>query len=276
MYKSNNFYIYDTLPDFNPTLVSCWQVTCSENYSYMKTKKVLDNEPQKLLCAIRTIKGEGKIITNSAIYTLTSDTLIFLPNKEIVKYISSPAEWSYTWYNFLLPDAIPYFDLCKIYTIPVDIKETDITIQMFDIMNMYNLTNSKIATLLFSLQLYYWIYSAEHKQGANNQYFNEISDCILYINLHLNENLNISELAKKYNFSERHFRNLFKSIIGESPKTYQSNQRMQKAKLLLKNTSLSINNISDELGFYSQFQFCNNFKKAYGISPSQYRSETQK
>ena len=271
MYKSDSFYIYDSVVKFDPALVSCWQVTCGDGYSYTKTQKMIDAEPKDMLCAVRTLGGEGKIITDDEIFNLPKGSLLILANKEIVRYLAVADEWSYIWYNFLCPDALPFFEIQKVYQIPIDVRETDCTAQMFDVMKTYDNTCNKIATLLFSLQFFNWIHLSEHEKYSNYSYYNEINECLQYIHGHLEEKINVSELAQKFHFSERHFRTLFTAITGMAPKVYQREQRLKKALSLLRNTSLPINKISDMLGYYSQFQLCRDFKDHYGITPTGYR-----
>ena len=164
MYKSDSFYIYDSVVKFDPALVSCWQVTCGDGYSYTKTQKMIDAEPKDMLCAVRTLGGEGKIITDDEIFNLPKGSLLILANKEIVRYLAVADEWSYIWYNFLCPDALPFFEIQKVYQIPIDVRETDCTAQMFDVMKTYDNTCNKIATLLFSLQFFNWIHLSEHEK----------------------------------------------------------------------------------------------------------------
>lgn len=60
MYKSDSFYIYDSVVKFDPALVSCWQVTCGDGYSYTKTQKMIDAEPKDMLCAVRHARRRRK------------------------------------------------------------------------------------------------------------------------------------------------------------------------------------------------------------------------
>ena len=66
MYKSDSFYIYDSVVKFDPALVSCWQVTCGDGYSYTKTQKMIDAEPKDMLCAVRTLGDRKSTRLNSS------------------------------------------------------------------------------------------------------------------------------------------------------------------------------------------------------------------
>lgn len=85
-------------------------------------------------------------------------------------------------------------------------------------------------------------------------------------------NYPISYYAKKAAQSNASFIRNFKSVYGISPKKYLNNIKLEKAKMFLSATDLSIAAIALNLGFIDAFYFCNFFKKATGIAPSTYRN----
>lgn len=82
--------------------------------------------------------------------------------------------------------------------------------------------------------------------------------------------LRICELAKKYGLSESSFYRAFLSAVGISPKSYIVQQRLAKAAFLLKSTKKTVQIISYEIGYYSEFQFSRDLKKHYKLSPIKY------
>jgi AraC-like DNA-binding protein len=85
------------------------------------------------------------------------------------------------------------------------------------------------------------------------------------------ENIYPEELAAKLNMNYTTFRKLFKSITGYSPAKYFQALKVQKAKQLLLETSLSVKEISYKLNFYSPESFNTTFKNSTGETPSKYR-----
>ena len=65
-------------------------------------------------------------------------------------------------------------------------------------------------------------------------------------------------------------RKLFIHHLNTTPKQYILEQRLQKAKGLLTDTSLTVTAISENCGFSSIYHFSREFKKKNGITPSQY------
>jgi len=83
--------------------------------------------------------------------------------------------------------------------------------------------------------------------------------------------LSISDYAKKCNLSKYHYIHLFKQYTNMSPYAYIMNIRMEKAKELLKYTTLSISEIAEFVGYNNPLNFSNIFKKYTGQSPLNYR-----
>lgn len=94
-----------------------------------------------------------------------------------------------------------------------------------------------------------------------------------YINHHYNEKLKISELADFIGVNRSYLTSSFKKTIGCSPQEFLVNLRMEKAKSLLKETDLSINAVSNAVGYTDQLAFSKVFKQHCGISPRMYKEE---
>jgi len=85
-------------------------------------------------------------------------------------------------------------------------------------------------------------------------------------------NLTISALAAKSGISEVYFRKLFKEEYGISPGKELLRMRIEFAKTMLDSELFSIAQIAETAGFRDQRYFSVAFKKATGITPSDYRN----
>lgn len=92
-----------------------------------------------------------------------------------------------------------------------------------------------------------------------------------YVNEHLAQEIKISELAELTRMSHFHFSRLFKQAIGVSPHQYVIEQRVEKAKQLLKQSQLPIMEIAMLCGFSSHSHLGKCFRQYTGMSPKQYR-----
>ena len=79
------------------------------------------------------------------------------------------------------------------------------------------------------------------------------------------------EISKKFGYSQRQLNRIIKKYTGSGFSTLVTYERIIHTKNLLKNTSLSIAEISKAAGLDSKAYFCNMFKKQTGMTPNEYR-----
>ncbi len=92
-----------------------------------------------------------------------------------------------------------------------------------------------------------------------------------YIEENLAEGLALEQLAALIPMSQFHFARAFKAAVGTSPHRYVTQRRMERAKVLLSVTKLSLAEIAYRVGFSNQSHFTAQFRKATGGTPKQYR-----
>lgn len=98
-----------------------------------------------------------------------------------------------------------------------------------------------------------------------------------YINDHfLESNFSFASVANKFNFNESYFSQLFKSNFGATFSSYINKKRLDYSIDLLKNSDLSIKNISYSIGYTNVSTYYRAFRRKYGCSPSAYRSNENK
>ncbi|MCG5216089.1 helix-turn-helix transcriptional regulator [Streptosporangium sp. KLBMP 9127] len=87
----------------------------------------------------------------------------------------------------------------------------------------------------------------------------------------LGEQITIDDMARTAMFSKFHFSRVFQRVTGLSPGRYLSAVRLREAKRLLASTSLSVTNISHQVGYSSVGTFSSRFAHSVGLPPSKYR-----
>lgn len=102
-----------------------------------------------------------------------------------------------------------------------------------------------------------------------------IDFALRYIDEYFRTELNVNELASIAGYTPDYFRILFKEKTGKTPKKYILDKKIDYAKKLLEHSTLSITNISYECGFNYVPQFLVFFKKYAGLTPNQYRNESE-
>lgn len=98
-----------------------------------------------------------------------------------------------------------------------------------------------------------------------------IGQALRQIDQNLGEPLSLSELAAALEMSVSHFRQRFAREVGKSPGQYIVQQRIRRAKELLRDPRQSITTISHELGFASSQHFATTFRQWVGLPPTEYR-----
>jgi AraC family transcriptional regulator of adaptative response / DNA-3-methyladenine glycosylase II len=86
-------------------------------------------------------------------------------------------------------------------------------------------------------------------------------------------NDSIQEAGTEFGITARHLRRIFKEEIGISPKEYILTQRLLRAKMLLADTELSVDRVSELVGFGSVSRLRETMKQSYGLSPKQIRKK---
>ena len=87
--------------------------------------------------------------------------------------------------------------------------------------------------------------------------------------------LRIIDLTRALNLSSSRLQHLFKSETGLTLAQYMKDLRMQKARLLLDSTYLSVKEIMHRVGINSDSHFAHDFKEASGLSPTEYRERSR-
>ncbi|SIO65499.1 AraC family transcriptional regulator [Bradyrhizobium erythrophlei] len=94
-----------------------------------------------------------------------------------------------------------------------------------------------------------------------------------YIEEHLGEQICLVTLAQLARLSQHHFCRTFKRSFGIPPHQYQVQRRIEQAKLLLADPSISITDVGFTVGYSQTSSFSVAFRKNTGWTPSEYRRE---
>jgi AraC family transcriptional regulator len=83
--------------------------------------------------------------------------------------------------------------------------------------------------------------------------------------------LSLQTLANESGYSRGHFVRMFRASTGYRPHNYVLNLRLERARALLKNPSISLIDIALDCGFSSHSHMSRLFHKSVGVTPSTYR-----
>ena len=86
-------------------------------------------------------------------------------------------------------------------------------------------------------------------------------------------NVTLEQLASEFHLSKHHLVRLFKQEYGITPYEYILNHRIGLAQSLLKRTSLTMQEIANQMNFCDAAYFSEFFRKKTGMSPLQFRKK---
>lgn len=127
-----------------------------------------------------------------------------------------------------------------------------------------------LAISSFFLEIAYkcFVPRLEHRLKNNHR----LSDSFLsLVQEHFKNERFLDFYAKQLGISPKHLSRTMKSVTGYTAVEWIERYVILEAKVMLKSTNLSIQQISDELNFPSQSFFGKYFKKNVGVSPKEFR-----
>ena len=96
-----------------------------------------------------------------------------------------------------------------------------------------------------------------------------------YIDNHFKESLTLEQLAGLAHLNKYYLAHTFRREFGVSPINYLISRRIEESRFLLRETDHSLSLIAQMLGFSSLSYFSQCFRRAQGISPTEYRKQNQ-
>lgn len=216
-------------------------------------------------------RGSATVICNDDTHlTMKAGNWYLLPTGTSVKY----------WCNDFMEEFAFHFKLCNIdhsdllfrapgpYCLPI---AEDITDRLFKLLESSSQASAiELRGILFS-ELCRFI--TEFDIDLNRQKLSPcVSKSISYINRNLSMKISVEELAKHAYVSKSTLGKYFRRELAVSVNEYISDAVMLKASQLLRNSKMSVHDISEALGFCDQFYFSKCFKDKFKKSPKEFRN----
>src|SRR5258708_34654909 len=88
------------------------------------------------------------------------------------------------------------------------------------------------------------------------------------MNVDLAADLDPNHLAAERGYSRSHFLRTFRAVMGCSPHRWLTRLRVEQAKTILREQSISLIDIALDCGFSSHAHFSNTFRQIVGVTPS--------
>ena len=93
------------------------------------------------------------------------------------------------------------------------------------------------------------------------------------VHAEIEDELSLHKMAEAAGLSAAHFSQTFRKSTGESPHKFVLRHRVERAKGMLRTADARVLDVAVACGFKTQQHFARVFRRACGVSPTEYRQE---
>lgn len=273
------YYLYNkVIPEYNEkyvyydpdeksgflNIIGAGIVYPDKHYGYKKTRD----------CHILEyiVKGEGHLESEGKVYDVRAGDCIIGRQDRFVKYYSDKdMPYIKLWFSATGKYIDNLFDSFG-FTSAVTVATVDMQSQ-FEVV-ISDLENGKCSLFDMShriLDIFFAVYSNNNKIGERREKLSDVKHIKSYIDTYLNSDVSLEKIAMHFNTSVKKVIEVFKREMGMTPHKYIKEERLRAAKRMLEGTENTVTEISQALGFCEQSYFSAEFKKAFGLYPTEYR-----
>lgn len=221
------------------------------------------------LCAIRTLAGQGQVLTQAdEAYTLGPGSVLVIPWEDLARWHTVQDRWRLYWFEFFTQRPEHFQPYTPVHvTIPdAEINETAAIMRL---LHRSTDTDRRHATARFAAMLYGWARAHHRDPEGGPSHRSGIERAIDLMHDRLHDSPSVAELAKAAGLKPRAFAVAFERVTGQPPKRYYLALRLEAARTLLMTGRFNVQQTAGHLGFSSPFHLSKAYKKHFGHPPSQ-------
>lgn len=222
------------------------------------------------------LEGGGSLgVEQNVLHLHTGDAFLIFPH-QLHYYLKIPEKFCWFYVTFELPsEAVA--PIAKLRDTPRPMDDECVAL-LREFMGSYRRTAKGwevgvalvLRNLLLRLLEQHREPVEEEPESSSN---NIVQRTKTYIFSRLDQSFSIADIAKHVGYSESYLRACFKNGVGISLWQFILAAKVSHAAYLLRNTNHRIGMISGECGFDSQLSFARAFKRAFKVSPREYRNK---
>lgn len=231
---------------------------------------------------IFTAQGEGEITIDNEVFTLKSNTLLFLPAYIPHDYRPKTLPWITHWISFNGLNLTPLLNTLNLNKIRLLHNEelSDLWIYLTKIHSLcvmgYAMNAFKISVLLYELlNDVHQIFYTQEKSLSNHKSPSSmalIQKAYHYIQLHYQEDFTLDNLAQYLDITPQYVCRIFQQSLNLRPFEFIHGVRIDKSKqLLIQSPHLSVYEVAKSVGFKDASYYGAIFKRYESISPAVFR-----
>ena len=271
--------IYEDLPHgrarivkYLPTIPAMRYLNCCTMAGWHKCnslyRQIYPNGVTELLI-LYTVDGAGVLEMNEKSYTLSRDSLAFVPPETPMSYFTDQqkGEWEFFWLDLTGERALSLSN--KLWQ---DGHRIFRGVQALEPLFSELLRDASSETDRSSLigKLFDRIISAEIFEDEQNG--SAVNKILSYISEHYMERIDLQHMSDRFYLSQNQIIRIVRERTGYTPHEYLIRFRLAKACELLQCTSTPVCEIGRAVGYGNNSHFSAAFRQLYGISPAEYRS----
>ncbi len=255
-------------------LIHCGHQKCPPGYTY---DQKIPNEYHLHF----VLNGKGTLIVNGKTHHIKKGNIFLIPKDVTINYYADMEDpWEYMWVTIDGEKSATYLEYAGL-TVDNPVIVSSIPISTY-LPTIGKILDSNVLTIANEVRrigyLYELLSSLIEAQNANKSkerrydYSSEIyvEHALQYISSNY-ANVKVNDIANYIGINRSYLTCIFKKELQVSPQEYLINYRFQKAAELVKSTNLSIQDISNQVGYENPFTFSKMFKSIHGVSPKKYR-----
>lgn len=239
-----------------------------ENPTYSITRNNMD-----IFTAEYVISGKGYIETDGKKYIANAGDTYILSHKTHLHYYADKANpWRKIWFNAsgTFPSEAARNYLPDKEVVFKNINTLDYFERILKICENKTLCGDEISKFCSAVYIE-MLGQIAIELNPNDNINEEALTLKNYIDMHIEEKISIKTLSELIFRSESQTIRIFKQNYKKTPYEYILNGKINRAKILLSNTNISVKETAYRLSFTDEHYFSGIFKEKTGLSPTHFR-----
>lgn len=238
----------------------------------------IERQKSKVTVLEFIVSGTGVVKTTHGSFSpVAGDSYLLMADEAVIYYADADDPWEKIWINLqgtMVKPLLESYGLSSSTLLP-GLDLSPFILQIHRIASDKTLTTEQIMDQSFVVfvELCQFIRSNTPKDSCLSHIPANIAQLKEYLDNHICEDLSLERCSRITYLSVSQTIRSFRNAFGVTPYEYLNQRRISTAKLLLANSSMSIDQIAVRTGFRDRNYFSKYFKKKTGKSPNQYRKQ---
>lgn len=235
------------------------------------------NAPIQQAVVIVCAKGSGWCETDAGRFEVSAGQVIILPPGYAHSYGTDADDpWTLWWLHVAGRDLPEFLDAAGM-TIQSPVRNLSdvyrVVALIAEVLQWMERDSTTASLLAAAGAAWHLMALLASDHSPSNQRSGSIDQAAEFLRDHIDERIDVAQLAAMVRLSPSHFAALFKKQIGYPVLQYQTQLRMARARELLDTTEMPVAQVAAAAGYADSFYFARQFKSVHGLTPFRYRQQ---